>query len=182
MNLAKRYNDFYRDNMKFSNGEMRATDNPFYSSEISEDIFDPQKNRKLTTDEKCILDVLPLGMKILYNFIDPSVEPILDNLFFFSLNEILDRYGTFPLFFDLGTIYAGMGHVIVLSYSEKEKKFFFREDGGANGWERIANYEKYKSFDPSKKHGEHICIFPIYRKIAIHQLYKFDEILELFKR
>ena len=178
MDTAKKYVDFYKKKMWFSCGEGRATDNPFFSSMISEDTFNPTNNRKLQEKERELFDKFPFGMKILYSFIEPNIEPILDKLFFFSSNEIQERYDTFELFFDFGTIYVGMGHIIVLSFSEKEKKFFFREDGGANDWERIVNYERYKDFDPSK--NDNIIEYR-FGKFKIHQLYTFDEILDFFK-
>ena len=56
--------------------------------------------------------------------------------------------------YSLASIYHGMGYYIILSislsYGNFEKPFFFRLDGGSNGYEREANENFFKHFVPPK--------------------------------
>jgi hypothetical protein len=46
-------------------------------------------------------------------------------------------------FLDIGMCYAGMGYCFVLAWHREEHKFFFRMDGGSNGFDVEYNYNKY---------------------------------------
>ena len=43
----------------------------------------------------------------------------------------------------------GMGHYVVLSMTKDGHNFFFREDGGSNGYERMANFQKFQGWNPT---------------------------------
>ena len=43
----------------------------------------------------------------------------------------------------------GMGHYIVLCMTKDGHNFFFREDGGSNGYERVANFQKFQGWNPT---------------------------------
>jgi hypothetical protein len=49
---------------------------------------------------------------------------------------------------DVGLTYYGMGHVILLTLSRVDGTFFFRIDGGANGWEQEARWRTIINLDP----------------------------------
>lgn len=46
-------------------------------------------------------------------------------------------------FLDVGMCYAGMGHCFVLAWHKDVQKFFFRMDGGSNGYDVEYNYNRY---------------------------------------
>ena len=48
---------------------------------------------------------------------------------------------------DLATCYHGMGHIMVLGLDKKNNTFFIRRDGGSNGWDRKAYFDKYEHLD-----------------------------------
>lgn len=43
---------------------------------------------------------------------------------------------------DIGFVYAGMGHVTVVSYDAETRGVLTSIDGGANGWDRKNNHER----------------------------------------
>jgi len=74
---------------------------------------------------------------------------------FYSLNQILSNINHHKLlydhnrFLDLGHRYHGMGHYVVLSWDKFQKKFFFRLDGGSDGWQRTSREEFFfTKFNP----------------------------------
>jgi len=78
---------------------------------------------------------------------DPELDFVYQNTTFLSLQEIQKRFKVYQEndqvdILDIGITYHGMGHVNVLTYSPSRRAFFFRMDGGANGYER-ADYWKY---------------------------------------
>lgn len=71
-----------------------------------------------------------------------------------SLEEALDRYKELcsndqKRIFDLAYQYLGMGHIRLLSCDLKTHNLFYRDDGGANGYERENNRENLLQLDPS---------------------------------
>lgn len=70
----------------------------------------------------------------------------------FSVEELVRRSDEYDdRLYDIGTLYMGMGHVLVLCYEPKTKMFFFHTDGGSNGYERYDNHQRYltESYAPS---------------------------------
>ena len=51
---------------------------------------------------------------------------------------------------DFAMRYAGLGHVIVLSYDPEGDKVFARLDGGSNTYDRVINLERAIAMDPSR--------------------------------
>ena len=77
---------------------------------------------------------------------------------FFSIEKILSldkmyKESNINNIVDLGFIYHGMGWVVVAFYYLPEKKIFFRMDGGANGYDRIENFNRLKSIDSILKNN-----------------------------
>ena len=71
-----------------------------------------------------------------------------------SLDEALDRYKELcskgqTRVFDLAYLYLGMGHIRLLSCDLETHNLFYRDDGGANGYEREAYRDDLLTLDPS---------------------------------
>jgi len=101
-------------------------------------------------------DSLNRHIKIMYECIGNSdIEVYLGEWTIMSLNKSLENYKKYcendqKKVFDIAFAYMGMGHVQVLSCDLENHLLFKRRDGGANGWEREANYNdllKYKTGD-----------------------------------
>lgn len=76
-----------------------------------------------------------------------------------SLDEISKRYQVYcdngqTDLLDIGITYHGMGHVNVLTYSRSEQTFFFRMDGGSNGYDREDNWKYVLQFQASELSSE----------------------------
>ena len=75
-----------------------------------------------------------------------------DSFSFYNYKSIEKNYTLFNRFFDIGYIYLGMGHLITFSKIKNKNLFFFRRDGGSNGFEVLfndvyiqnVNFEKHK--------------------------------------
>lgn len=68
-----------------------------------------------------------------------------------SLSEIVSNYDTInsnECWYDVAIRYAGMGHFYVLALLKKYNKCFFRIQGGANGWDRLTNMQRFIDHDP----------------------------------
>ena len=50
--------------------------------------------------------------------------------------------------FDIAYIYAGMGHIIILSCDLKTHNLFYHSGGGSSGWDRELNFKKTITMDP----------------------------------
>ena len=55
-----------------------------------------------------------------------------------------------------------MGHIIGIGYSKITKKYFFRRDGGANGFECADHYKNYKDMRPEEYFRMYTSIFDIF--------------------
>ena len=69
-----------------------------------------------------------------------------------SFNDIVNKYNIYLLnnqkkLCDIAIHYLGMGHITVLTYDIKLEKFFFRRDGGSNGYEREINWDFIKNYN-----------------------------------
>lgn len=107
-----------------------------------------------------IYSVDPLTQSIDHNkldidFIMYSMEKILSGIEYTLINykhsDIID----------IGHLYRGMGHYCVLAWCSKINKYFFRYDGGSNGYEREHNELFFLTkFDPSdEKYKEKLINF-----------------------
>lgn len=133
-------------------GEGDVLNDPFFQPSSEELELDTlQEKANLTQDEKNFLENhIELKLRLLYTLLGSKVQGSVNNFSFLSLEDIIDRYKNYPNFYDIGLLPAGMGHVVCLSYwpndSENPTKggeYFFRSDGGSNGWEREGNYQYY---------------------------------------
>jgi len=121
----------------------------YKSSEYA--FFSKNPENKFTLNFKSInTDIMPKGLnnniiniyKILGN---PDKEIYLGNWTIMSLNEALNKYNIYckngqTKVFDIGYIYKGMGHIMVISCDLDSHLLFLRPDGGSNGYDREHNY------------------------------------------
>lgn len=83
----------------------------------------------------------------------------------YYFNDLNNQYN-YDSFYDIANVTIGMGHVIFLSLDKKYKKYFFRFDGGSNGFEVEHNYSQYKKLNIEKH---------------LNKLMKFKDILKFLK-
>ena len=86
--------------------------------------------------------------KAIYNYVGSDREIAINNFTFFCLDDIIKRSDNYSYILDIGLTYMGMGYVKMLSMYKKNGNFFFRMDGGATGYDRENNYNKYKNYKP----------------------------------
>jgi hypothetical protein len=92
-----------------------------------------------------------LPKELIYMYLGLKTEHedlVYEGFSFMSLNTIYknnkeQRSSGQVNFLDIGMCYAGMGHCFVLAWIREEQKFFFRMDGGANGYDVEYNYQRY---------------------------------------
>ena len=128
--------------------DSNVTQHPFFQSNCKNNIN--LHTTELDTEYLIFLNKYPidLNLKSVYTIVGELKEISIKDFTFLSLKEIKERADNFSHFLDLGLSYIGMGHVKVLSVSKKDGLFFFRNDGGSNGYEREDNYNKYKDYQP----------------------------------
>ena len=76
----------------------------------------------------------------------------------FSLKQIYQRYvdninsniNNNSLWIDIGLVYRGLGHVLTLRMDIRNGELFMQPDGGSNGYECEAYYNKYIDQKPNK--------------------------------
>ena len=103
--------------------------------------------------------------KLLYNYFNKiNIELILlynikkytffDTFSFYKYSTIKKNYNLFDNFIDIGYIYIGLGNLITFSKFKNSNLFFFRNDGGSNGFQVLYNdnYIKNVNFSKVKKY------------------------------
>ena len=118
-----------------------STDNPFFSPN--------QETHRIPAVETRRVDVpMPSELRTVYERYPDDTEFSAPNgWMFLSEREIAARRdamrkeGQMRLV-DIGFLYAGMGHVRVVSYDPETKGVLTSIDGGANGWDRKDNHER----------------------------------------
>ena len=110
-----------------------AAGNPFFQVN---DAKPKQTIQKIRTVEKHIPELfVPL-----YGSYAPDTEFSNDTgLILFCEDDMIEMC---PGILDVGFKYAGMGHVLIFSYSSTDRKMLTHLDGGANGWDRVSNSER----------------------------------------
>ena len=179
MNASKKYIDFFKNYITFSSNEFSVTSDPFFISPSKNgDKFDESQiidYNNYTEKTKKIINEFSLGLRILYCSLKTDQESNISGLTFLKLKEIENRFENYNNFFDIGVIYARMGHVIVLSFVPSVKKLFFRYDGGSNGYEREDNYNYYHNYDPLEEKSIENDRYGF--GLTVHKLFTFDTIL-----
>jgi len=129
----------------------------------------------------------PLEIKLLLNHPQNSNQMTKYNNFtFYNMNQILSNIKHYKTlynherFLDIGQRYHGMGHWVVLSWDKIQKKFFFRLDGGADGWQR-SNREEFffTNFNPEEEKYQNRMLDWIKARdmIISDEIYKFDNLI-----
>jgi len=145
-------------------------------SDTNEDLF------LVNSDITYFYDKLPIGLKILYSFTGSSKSSIFkDDLHFISLDKMYTCRDSYIHFIDIATKYAGMGHILVLSYQPSTEMFFFRSDGGSNGYDRMYYDELYKHYIPHNNTNDKLTEKPhfIFNDIIEYRLMTFDDALDM---
>ena len=125
--LCKKYVTFFKQGNVSNSNPNSVTQNPFFMSEASEGtMLETNYIANIDNEYKETFSQLDTSLRVLYTFIGDNKEFSIKNYNFFTLKEIHERFNTYKNFYDVALQYFGMGHVIVLSYSPKLKKFFLR--------------------------------------------------------
>lgn len=173
---CKEYITFFK-NGKVSdvNPDCVAT-NPFFVSDAKEgENLNIDTTENISNEYRNTFSKLDFSMRILYSFIGDNKEYQVNDFTFFTLKEIEKRINTYNNFFDIALKYAGMGHVLVLSYHPNSGKFFVRHDGGANGYEREEHYNFYQNYNPEIDTSRKGIFF----NFEINKLITFKEFMNL---
>lgn len=149
-----------------------TTDDPFFQSPTTEHyiVVDPtvlsfeplelQQETDVLKKFKELFQCTPISH--IYSKVLPSASTELkyDWWTLFSIDELVRRSAEYDgRFYDVGTMYVGMGHVMVLCYEPLTQMFFFHVDGGGNGYERYDNHKKY-TYDVYEP-ANFLCINPL---------------------
>jgi hypothetical protein len=158
----KKLKDFLLDHKTtLSKSQESVFDTPFFqnSTDVHEaDIF--KSNRTYSEEGKKFINKLPIKFKCFWYIINNSdVEIQIKGLTIFKLVDIIKRSKNYNNMIDVGTYYMGMGHVAVLTMDKKSKTFFYRHDGGSNGYDREYHYNIYETFVPGIQCPEKLMTF-----------------------
>ena len=128
--------------------DVGVTQKPFFTNNCINNFI--ENTTELDSQHILFFNKFPFDktIKQIYLNVGNNREIDLNKFTFMALDEIIKRQNNYQNFIDLGIYYLGMGHVKVLSMSKQNGKFFFRNDGGSNGYERESNYNLYKNYQP----------------------------------
>lgn len=138
-----------------SSDNYKSTQQPFFHKEINKNF-----EIEFFNNEYDIPSELNRNLILIYKiFGNPNKEIYLGDWTIFSLKEAIEQYKDYcqkgqTKVFNFAYKYMGMGHVQVLSCDLESHLLFFRNDGGSNGYDRLANYndivkngsDKYQKF------------------------------------
>ena len=136
------------------NDETNVKDSPFYMIQAKENIFDIMGNIQLIKDDNNYSQILDdpsikfcLDHKMLYYiFKTADVQVIIKDFTFLSLSTLNQDKEEYDHFIDIATSYIGMGHLYIIAMVKETGQFFFRQDGGSNGYDRLFTYQKFQHF------------------------------------
>jgi hypothetical protein len=173
---CKEYITFFK-NGKVSNVNPDCViENPFFISDAKygKDL-NIEINENISDEYKDTFSKLHFSTRILYSFIGDNKEYQINDFTFFTLREAQKRMNNYKYFYDIALKYAGMGHVLVLSFHPNTNKFFVRHDGGANGYEREDHYNFYLNYNPEIDTSRKSVFFDY----EINKLITFKEFMNL---
>jgi hypothetical protein len=150
-----------------------VTEHPFFFSSATNGISINDFNNKCEIKEEHKQFLHPELLK-LYEKIGYNKEYLFKSYTFLTLNELIKRKGTYENLYDIALTYLGLGHILVISYHPKSERFFFRMDGGSNGYDREANYNKYKNCDINTINNEENPT-----RYEYDTLYTFEEVISI---
>ena len=143
--------DYLNKFSELSSDDYDSTEQPF---------FEQNKSQKFKMGYKTISyfpDNLPSDIRLLFQLIGtPHKETYMDRWTILSYNKVVENYENYckdgqERVFDVAYMYAGMGHIIVISCDLKTRKLFKRPDGGSNGWDREYNYKNLLEYNGDNK-------------------------------
>jgi len=162
--------------------EKGVTLHPFFQPSTNSELINFDKNIVIDKKYQKFINnnFNSLAFKIIYNFVNPNKEILIEGYTFFSLDEIINRSKNYPNFIDIGLCSHGMGYVKVIAYYPSKNKFFFRMDGGSNGWDREGYSQFYNRLEyiPEDKSLFNIVDFfdVINRDINIENIHDFTPV------
>ena len=139
-----------------SSENYNCTQEPFFSMDSNN-----QTNIKYVSDEvDSILEKydFPEDLRKIYRGVgNKLVEYYYKDWVLLSLSNIEERVDIYRKdgqnrVIDFGVKYHGMGHCYVVAFYPEDKKIFYRRDGGANGYERMAHYREIVEYKPITEH------------------------------
>jgi hypothetical protein len=168
-----------------NNSEDKSINSPFFNAPATNiELNDLYSKSNLKTEyvEFMNKSEFPVKLKLLYLILGNENEELHYNSFIFmDIKTIKERYDIYNNLFDIGFIYRGMGHIMVLSMikCKADNQLFFRFDGGSNGFEREINYNYFKDVEISNiEQSKYINFDTIYEFITekdLHDLsFNFD--------
>tara|TARA_Y100000591_G_C21756227_1_gene657522 strand:+ start:113 stop:712 length:600 start_codon:yes stop_codon:yes gene_type:complete len=149
----------------FSVINTKTTDTPFFMPSYDSDItlddlldrYEKTNDREKNTALQNLVETtnLPPLLYHIYDILDSTKREFSFNTFhFFSLNEIVQRHTAMQQLrqkniCDLACKYYGMGHILVLSWSQEIDCFLLRRDGGSNDYDRQDNLKFITEYNVS---------------------------------
>ena len=118
-----------------------STSNPFFCA-------NDETHQVPSVERRDVAAPMPEELRVVYERYSDDTEFATESgWMFLSEVEILERSSAMASagqsrLVDIGFIYAGMGHVTVLSYDPESGCVLTNLDGGANGYDRQDNHEK----------------------------------------
>ena len=118
------------------------------------EILTKEEINQLTED--CIF---PDALKNFFVGRPHNCEIYINNWTIMSLKNMMERHKIVSkdciVALDIGFRYMGMGHIKMVFYDPINKCYFFRHEGGSNGYDREYNYNKLKNYkyDGDKSYG-----------------------------
>ncbi len=140
--------NFLKDSM-MSSEHYDSTQIPFFSKD--------SESKDYEMDYQSIVDIptsLNQSIQMMYRIIgNPSVEIYKGDWTIMSLDKAMRIYKEYKengqeRIFDIAYIYAGMGHIIILSCDLKTHNLFYHSGGGSSGWDRELNFKRTITMDP----------------------------------
>lgn len=83
--------------------------------------------------------------------------------------------------FNIGYKYTGMGNTCILVYDPRVQKYYFRHDGGSDGWDRERVYKFFEGtdFDPrSQQYAKQVFCFDTALKHLIYNDFEYIMIMD----
>ena len=190
--ITQRYRSSYKtikdlllnpDNQIKYNDETNVQNAPFYMIQAKENIFDIMGNIQLIKDDNNYSEILDdpsikfcLDHKMLYYiFKTADVQVMIKDFTFLSLSTLNQDKEEYDHFIDIATSYIGMGHIYVIAMVKATGKFFFRHDGGSNGYESLFTYQKFQHFEPTEEHSDKLFDFKQILNIILERTNQEDQ-------
>jgi hypothetical protein len=138
--------------LQFASPKYKSIDQPFFSQDSNMNNLQVKEEVNNITSKLHLLK--PRLHKTIEDFFisNQTLQEIyINNWTIMNLDSIIERHNICKkdriYVYDIGFRYEGMGHIKMAFYDPKLEKIFYRIDGGANGYDRIDNYKKLKTYN-----------------------------------